>query len=400
MYIANVYKIMIAAPSDISDEIQIAKNVINRWNTINSEPRRCVLLPLHWSDNAYPVTGKHPQKTIDEILVKKSDLLICIFGSRLGSPTDTHESGSIEEIEEHLKTGKNVMIFFKKIGKTPNTDGEIQQMQQLLDYKKSIQDKALWYDYQDENSFESVIRDKLELYVNGNWLNSNKEEKTVAEEGETLSLNKTEITIPCGSFGYIDIIGVKPDMCDLNIQDGRIGYAIEEDSRIKIDGRKVGETKLKVSYKDLKAECTIKITPMNMFCGNPILDFGKDMDYIKEKCKDLPHNQEIEKSIINCQERIGNFQIIHRYIFQENKLIFVVSRISCLNPKDKNNLFINALNCMNERYDNINSDTKIMWYQYKDDFYITSVNFSNQGEWLFCYTPTKEIMDQKLKSLI
>lgn len=390
---------MIGSPSDIKDEIQISKDVINRWNTINSEKNKCVLLPLHWSDNAYPVAGQHPQKSIDKILVEKSDLLICIFGSRLGSPTDTHKSGSIEEIEEHIKAGKDVMIFFKGKGKTPNTNQEIQQMQKLLDYKNSIKDKVLLYDYGDENNFESVIREKLELYVNDNWLNSNKEEKSVAEEGEILSLNRTEITILCGSFGYVDIIGVKPDMCDLNIQDNFIGNATKEDSRIKIDGRKVGETTLIVSYKNLKAECIIKITPMSMFCGNPILDFGKDKDYINEKCKNLPRKQEGE-SVIDYEERIGHFQIIHQYIFQENKLIFVASQICSISQEDSINFFYNALNCMNERYAQIrNHDTKILWFQHKDDFYITSVDLGNRGEWLFCYAPTKEIMDQKLKSL-
>jgi hypothetical protein len=358
-----------------------------------------VLLPLHWSDNAYPEAGKHPQKFLDDTLVKKSDLLICIFGSRLGSPTDTHKSGSIEEIEEHLKAGKDVMIFFKETGNMPKTNQEMQQMQELVHYKKSIQNKALWYDYPDENSFESVIREKLELYVNNNWLSLNKEEKSVAEEGETLSLNKTEITIPCGSSGYVDIIGVKSDMCDLNIQDSFIGYATKEDSRIRIDGRKVGETILIVSYKNLKAECTIKITPMSMFCGNPILDFGKDMDYINEKCKNLPHKQESE-NVIDYEERIGHFQIIHEYIFQENKLIFVASQICSISQEDSINFFYNALNCMNERYAQIrNHDTKILWFQHKDDFYITSVDLGNRGEWLFCYAPTKEIMDQKLESL-
>lgn len=398
MYIARVYNIMIAAPSDIKDEIQIAKNVINGWNVINSELHRRVLLPLHWSDNAYPEAGKHPQKFLDDTLVKKSDLLICIFGSRLGSPTDTHKSGSIEEIEEHLKAGKGVMIFFKETGKTPHTDQEIQQMQKLLDYKKSIQDKVLWFDYPDKNSFESVIRKKLELYVNDNWLNSNKEEKSVAEEGETLSLNKTEITIPCGSSGYVDIIGVKPDMCDLNIQDSFMGYATKEDSRIKIDGRKVGETILIVSYKNLKAECTIKITPMSMFCGNPILDFGKDKESF---IVGLPYNQE-DGNKIRCREKQGSFYIDHYYIFQENKLIFVaslISSVSSVSYEDSIRFFTKALNCMDERYARINNDTKILWFQHKDDFYITSVDLRDQGEWLFCYAPTKEIMDQKLQSL-
>lgn len=92
MYLAKVYKVMIGTPSDKQEEIQMAKNVIQKWNSINSEFRRMVLLSLHWSDNTYHEIGIHPQKSTNRMVVEKSDLHICIFCSRLGSPTDTHNS--------------------------------------------------------------------------------------------------------------------------------------------------------------------------------------------------------------------------------------------------------------------------------------------------------------------
>ena len=154
---------MIGAPSDIQEEIQIAKNVIHRWNVINSEYQRRVLLPLHWSDNAYPLAGEHPQKTIDNTVVVKSDLLICIFCSRLGSPTDTHKSGSLEEIDEHLKSGKDVMLFFKKNGPSPQNEQELEQLKELMEYKKSIQKNILWWEYNNSSEFENLLREKLGL---------------------------------------------------------------------------------------------------------------------------------------------------------------------------------------------------------------------------------------------
>ena len=55
---------------------------------------------------------------------------------------------------------------------------------------------------------------------------------------------------------------------------------------------------------------------------------------------------------------------------------------------------------MNERYESINSDTRITWYQYKDEFYIVSINPGHDSnKWFFCYAPTKEIMDKKLAGL-
>lgn len=111
MYIGRIYQIMIGAPSDITKEITTAQEVIFEWNQLYSSLHRTVLLPLHWKTHAYPSMGVHPQKNIDKQVVEKSDLLICIFGSRLGSPTDTDISGTVEEIREHIESGKGVMLF-------------------------------------------------------------------------------------------------------------------------------------------------------------------------------------------------------------------------------------------------------------------------------------------------
>lgn len=395
MYIAKVYKIMIGAPSDIQEEIQIAKNVIHRWNVINSEYQRRVLLPLHWSDNAYPLAGEHPQKTIDKTVVVKSDLLICIFCSRLGSPTDTHQSGSLEEIDEHVKAGKDVMLFFKKNSLIPQNERDIEQLQKLISYKNSIQSSNLWWEYNDVGDFENLLREKIELYVNDKWLSSGNEKDAVAEEGVTLSLSKTEVSIPCGSSAYLDIMGIEIDKCSLNIRDRAIAYASERNSRVKIDGYKVGTTKLIVSYRNLQAECLVTTTPMYMLCGNPILEFGKDKDYINEKCANLTHDFENE-NCIRCMEKLNRFIINHYYLFAEDKLQFVCSQIEVLYAKS--NLFLEAGHCMGERYERISSDLSIEWYQCNDVFYITSLSSGiNSNKWMFCYAPTKEIMDKMLE---
>ena len=116
MYKARVYHIMIGAPSDIKEEVEILKNVVHKWNDLNSEKEKIVLIPKHWASSTYPTAGARPQESINKQIVDKSDLLISIFGARLGAPTGKASSGSIEEIDEHLNAGKPVMVFFKKSG--------------------------------------------------------------------------------------------------------------------------------------------------------------------------------------------------------------------------------------------------------------------------------------------
>ena len=163
---------MVGSPADIHEEIKIVKETIQTWNNINAEKESIILLPLHWTTNSYPTTGTHPQKAINKQLVAKSDMLICIFGARLGSPTDSSESGTIEEIEEHLKAEKPVMIFFKKsISDIDSIDPE--QLERLKSFKNSIQSNALYKEYLNADDFKRIFSEKLQLSINDHFVKVN-----------------------------------------------------------------------------------------------------------------------------------------------------------------------------------------------------------------------------------
>lgn len=196
MYQANVYRIMIGCPSDITEEKEVAFKVLNNWNNLNSEKNRMVLLPIHWSISSYPAMGKHPQKLLNEQLVKKSDLMICIFGTRLGSPTDTEISGTVEEIKEHRKAGKDVMVFFK-MSVDDISSVDLQQLQKIRNFKESIKNDVLWQEFFDAKDFEKKLSDALQLYVNEHWLEEsrsadekNRQERIVFSDQEAEIITK------------------------------------------------------------------------------------------------------------------------------------------------------------------------------------------------------------------
>lgn len=180
MYIARTYRIMIGAPSDITAEIQMACDVIRHWNDFNSERDKIVLLPIHWSINSYPLSGNRPQKFLNKQLVEKSDLLICIFGTRIGTPTGKDISGTVEEFHEHVKADKDVMMFFKNTAENVSSL-DIQQLQQLNEFKKSIKDFVLWCDYQKTEDFKNLLSEKLQLYINNHWLKEQQFEDKVSK---------------------------------------------------------------------------------------------------------------------------------------------------------------------------------------------------------------------------
>lgn len=379
---------MIGAPSDIKEEVQIAKDVINEWNYVHTELHHKVLLPLHWSISAYPNSGKHPQKIINEQVVDKSDLLICIFGSKLGTPTDTDISGSVEEINEHLKAGKDVMIFFRKNLEIESLD-DMQQVEKLLKFKESIKGNALFEEYE-KNSFKSILSQKLQLFLNNTWLNPNYEPKEIELDVVEIKLDKSNLDIPYNGTAYLSVDGIELDKCNIRIEDDFYAYASTSNDKIEIKAYKVGTTKVIVSYGQNKAECTLHITPINDFCGNPILQFDKTYSEVKDMCSSVTNEVE---NVLTCRE--GN--VLHHYLFNDEKLTIGVSHVKKL--ENTVSYFLDAANSMDERYKRLTSvGNNIHWYQeYKQQIYIASVEDEQNKDWYFFYSPSKELIEKNIE---
>ena len=167
MFSAIVYRIMIGCPGDIQEEVKIAQKVINRWTSIHAEQSAVVLLPINWDTNSYPEQGGHPQKILNRQLADKSDMLIAVFGSKVGTPTDTSASGTIEEIEHHIKASKPVMLFFRKFNDITRISAN--ELAKLEVFKSSIKDRGLYKEYNTESDFEVVFSNALELFLSDHW---------------------------------------------------------------------------------------------------------------------------------------------------------------------------------------------------------------------------------------
>src|SRR4051812_41832398 len=111
-YDAKVIKVFIASPGDVSTERQIIRDAINEWNTIHSEDKRVFLTAVGWETHAAPAMGERPQGIINSQILAGCDLLVAVFWTRLGSPTGKATSGTVEEIEAHVSSGKPAMLYF------------------------------------------------------------------------------------------------------------------------------------------------------------------------------------------------------------------------------------------------------------------------------------------------
>src|ERR1700683_3788122 len=163
-YDSRTYRILIASPSDVDEEREIAVRVIQEWNNLYSYSRNVVLLPLRWETHTGPGYGTRPQEVIDRAIVENCDLLLGIFWTRIGTPTGAAESGTLEEIERVAKAGKPVMLYFSKVGADP--DGlDFAQCERLKSFKQRTYANGLTESFKSQIDFHDKLTRQLELKV-------------------------------------------------------------------------------------------------------------------------------------------------------------------------------------------------------------------------------------------
>jgi len=112
-------------------------------------------------DGFLPGNGRAPSggQVINRQLVEKSDILVAIFWTRVGSPSGVAESGTIEEIEVHLKFGKPAMIYFSTAALPHEVDTE--QLNAVRKIRKQYEIRVLVRTFEGPSEFERVFSQHL-----------------------------------------------------------------------------------------------------------------------------------------------------------------------------------------------------------------------------------------------
>lgn len=166
-YQAVVVPIMIASPCDVSEERDIVRDVIHAWNYINSEKSKIVLIPYGWETHSWPELGARPQEQINNHILKECDILIGVFWTRIGTPTGKSESGTVEEIMNHIKANKPAMIYFSSKDISPieiNQD----QYKSLLEFQGKCKKLGLIEQFKNTNEFKDKVFHQLHMLIQKN----------------------------------------------------------------------------------------------------------------------------------------------------------------------------------------------------------------------------------------
>lgn len=164
-YTTTTFNVMIASPGDVASERAIVRDVVYEWNAVHSTSRKLVLLPIGWETHSSPEMGAPAQSIINKQVLARCDLLVGVFWTRIGTPTERHLSGTVEEIEEHIAAGKPAMLYFSSQPVALDTV-DVDQIKRLSKFRKSCRSRGFYESYESHGDFKDKFYRHLQLKVN------------------------------------------------------------------------------------------------------------------------------------------------------------------------------------------------------------------------------------------
>lgn len=161
---ARVIQVLIASPGDVQDERRIVADVIHEWNSVNARERGVVLMPLRWETDTRPDFGLAPQAAINRQIVDQADMVIGVFWTRLGTPTEVAASGTAEELDRVGEAGKPVMLYFSRSPVDPELL-DLDEYARLASFRKRTYPRGLVEKYRSPQEFRVTLSRQLAMQV-------------------------------------------------------------------------------------------------------------------------------------------------------------------------------------------------------------------------------------------
>lgn len=150
------YELLISCPGDVKREVEIIKEVVNKFNSEFSKTLGIMIQERYWEEDSYPASGDKPQAILNKQFVDDCDAAVAIFWTRFGTPTDKYGSGTEEEIEKMIAANKQVFMYFSDVAiSTSETNRE--QYEKIQEFKKKYKDKGLYWEYKTIEEFKDLF---------------------------------------------------------------------------------------------------------------------------------------------------------------------------------------------------------------------------------------------------
>jgi hypothetical protein len=161
----QLFRILLATPSDITEEQELVAELIDEWNVQHGDSAKARVEVMNWRTHAHPESGKRAQALINRQFADQADIVVAIFWRRLGSPTGKAPSGTVEEIERAQRRGKKVMVYFSQRQGMEKDSLDSREQARMERFKQRFRRNALYGTYGDVQEFETSLRKDLALVM-------------------------------------------------------------------------------------------------------------------------------------------------------------------------------------------------------------------------------------------
>ena len=150
------YDLLISCPGDITGEISIIEDAVSLFNTQFSDALGISIRTKHWRKNSYAQSGGKPQALLNEQFVNDCDAAVAILWTRFGTPTDEYGSGTEEEVEIMLSSGKQVFMYFSDKPLSPSQMNE-ESYKKVQVFRDKCRDRGIYFTYSSDEEFKTLF---------------------------------------------------------------------------------------------------------------------------------------------------------------------------------------------------------------------------------------------------
>ena len=150
------YDLLISCPGDITSEISIIEDAVLQFNTQFSDALGISIRTKHWHKNSYAQSGGKPQALLNEQFVNDCDAAVAILWTRFGTPTDEYGSGTEEEVEIMLSSGKQVFMYFSDKPLSPSLMNE-ESYKKVQAFREKYKDRGIYFTYSSDEEFKTLF---------------------------------------------------------------------------------------------------------------------------------------------------------------------------------------------------------------------------------------------------
>lgn len=198
-------KVFLASPSDVNEEREIVKKVIDETNITHGAVFNVEFKLVRWETHTYPNIGVDVQDPINKQINDDYDVFIGIMWQRFGTPTTNFSSGTQEEFERAYKkylsdNQSTAILFYFKNAPVEINKIDLVQLSAVKNFKESLTNKGVSYrDFIQPSEFEDMLRLNLSAYLSHNY------KKDTNNNEISVTNNDSEAEDELGMFDYIEL---------------------------------------------------------------------------------------------------------------------------------------------------------------------------------------------------